>query len=163
MISTVLVEHPWMTTVGLVALVVLGPVVGAWLMPRPQIARVLLALSILAVALLAFVPTGRELAVGCTMEWSVPTLGAVELMGNVILFVPVVLLAGVVTRRPLVMLLAASGASVLVEAVQAFATVLGRSCSSNDWLANTLGACLGAVLAVIALRLARSGRHRHPV
>ncbi|WP_315092928.1 VanZ family protein [uncultured Cellulomonas sp.] len=90
------------------------------------------------------------------MEWTLPTLGAVELMVNVILFAPVALLAGVLTRRPVAALLGASAASLVVEAVQAFVTVLGRSCSTDDWLSNTLGALLGALLAVAALRLARA-------
>ncbi|WP_199424752.1 VanZ family protein [Actinotalea solisilvae] len=155
MLSTALVERPWLTTAALLALVVLGPVVGAWLAPRPRVTRLLLALALVAVAALTLVPTGRELAVGCAVEWAVPTLGAVEVMANVVLFVPVALLAGVLTRRPLVVLLAASGASLLLEVLQAFATGLGRSCSTNDWLANTLGALLGTVLAAVALRLAR--------
>jgi hypothetical protein len=32
--------------------------------------------------------------------WTFPTLGAVELVANVVLFAPLVLLAGVLTRRP---------------------------------------------------------------
>lgn len=154
MLSTALVERPWLTTAALLVLVLLGPVAGAWLAGQPRVTRVLLALALVVVAALTLVPTGRELAVGCAVEWSVPTLGAVELIANVVLFVPVTLLAGVLTRRPLVVLLAASGASVLVEVLQAFATGLGRSCSTNDWLANTLGALLGAGLAWVALRLA---------
>ncbi|TDC46176.1 VanZ family protein [Jiangella ureilytica] len=154
MISTVLVEHPWMTTTALVALVVFGPVAGAWLLPRPRVTRVLLGVCLVPVALLALVPTSRELAAGCAVEWSVPTLGAVELMANVVLFVPLVLLAGVLTRRPAVALVAASGLAALIELVQAVVPALGRSCSTDDWLSNTLGAALGAVLAVAGLWLA---------
>ncbi|QWZ10098.1 VanZ family protein [Nocardioides panacis] len=154
MLSTILVEYPWITTVALVVLVVLGPLVGAWLVPNVPMTRVLLTVSIGAVALLTLVPTSRDLAVGCATEWDLPTLGAVELMANLTLFAPIVLLAGVLTRRPLVALVVASGASAVVEAVQAFATVLGRSCSTNDWLSNTLGSLLGAGLAAAALRLA---------
>lgn len=154
MISTVLVEHPWMTTTALVALVVLGPLAGAWLVPRPRVTRGLLGLSLVPVALLTLVPTSRELTAGCAVEWSLPTLGAVELMANVVLFVPLVLLAGVLTRRPAVSLVAASGLSALIEVVQAVVPALGRSCSTDDWLSNTLGAALGAVLAVAALWLA---------
>lgn len=163
MLSTVLVEHRYLTTVALVVLVVFGPLVGAWLVPRARITRVLLTLSIATVAVLSLTPTSREIAIGCALEWDLPTLGAVELMANVILFVPVVLLAGIATRRPLVALLVATGASVIVEAVQAFAPVLGRSCSTNDWLSNTLGAALGAALAAATLRLARMVERRDKV
>ncbi|WP_149205184.1 VanZ family protein [Actinotalea subterranea] len=155
MLSTVLVEHPWLTTAALVVLVVVGPLAGAWLVPRPRVTQVLLGLSLVVVAALTLVPTERELAVGCTVEWGLPRLGAVEAVANLVMLGPVVLLAGVLTRRPLAMLLAGSGLSVLIEAVQALAPALGRSCSTNDWLQNTLGAVLGALLAVVALRLAQ--------
>ncbi|ASO22321.1 hypothetical protein FHR81_004326 [Actinoalloteichus hoggarensis] len=160
MISTFLVTYPWLTTTALMLLIVVGPLAGAWLADRPRATRVLLGLSIAAVLVLTFAPASRELEIGCSVEWDLPRLGAVELMANVILFVPVVLLAGVLTRRPILMVAVASGASVLIELVQAFATVFGRSCSTNDWLANTLGALLGAVLAVAALWLARSFQAR---
>ncbi len=131
----------------------LGPPVGAWLVPRVRTTRALLGLSILTVVLLVLAPTGREVAMGCVVEWTIPTLGAVEVMANLILFTPVVLLAGIATRRPLAALLLGSAASALLEVVQASAPMLGRSCSTNDWWSNTLGALLGAVLAAAALRL----------
>jgi glycopeptide antibiotics resistance protein len=162
-LSTTLVEYRWMTTVALVVLVVFGPLVGAWLVPRARSTRVLLTMSMVTVALLTLTPTSRALAVGCAMEWDLPTIGAVELMANVILFAPIVLLAGIATRRPFVVLLAASGFSAVVEVVQALATVLGRSCSTNDWLSNTLGASLGAVLAAAALLLAGTAEQRNKV
>nr|WP_281387175.1 VanZ family protein [Jiangella mangrovi] len=142
-----------MTTTALVVLVVLGPLAGAWLVRRPRVTRVLLGLSLVPVAMLTLVPTSRELDAGCAVEWSVPTLGAVELMANVVLFAPLVLLAGVLTRRPVAALLAASALSALIELVQALVPALGRSCSTNDWLSNTLGAVLGAALAGVALWL----------
>jgi hypothetical protein len=154
-LSTILVEYPWMTTVALAVLVVFGPLVGAWLVSRARVTRVLLALSIVTVALLTLFPTSRQLTLGCTIEWDLPTFGAVELMANVILFAPVLLLAGIATRRPLAALLVASGASAAVEGVQALVPWLGRSCSTIDWSSNTVGASLGAVLAAAALRLAR--------
>lgn len=155
MLSTILVENSWLTTAALVVLIGLGPLVGAWLVPRRRFTQLLLGSSILVVALLTLVPTNRELTVGCALTWSVPSIGAVELIANLVLFVPVVLLAGVLTGRPLTSLVVASGASVLIEVVQAFAPVLGRSCSTDDWLYNTLGAVIGALLAAVALRLAR--------
>lgn len=161
MLSTYLVEYPWATTVALMGLIAFGPIVAAWLAPRPQFMRALLGLAILAVALLTFVPSGREVAIGCVIEWDLPKFRAVEHMANVVMFAPVVLLGGVSTRRPVAVFFLASGASLLIETIQAFVTVLGRSCSTNDWLFNTIGALLGAVLAAAALRLARvTGRQR---
>lgn len=161
MITTLLVEHPWLTTVTLLALVGLGPLVGAWLVLRPRPARWLGIAALVPIVVLTLVPTSRSLEVGCAVEWSLPTLGAVELMANVVLFVPAVLLLAVASRRPIVVLLGASATSALIELVQAVVPALGRSCSTNDWLSNTLGAVLGAGLAAVALVLARrptSGR-----
>jgi VanZ family protein len=100
-------------------------------------------------------PTDRVLPVGCVQEWSVPTLGRVELVANVVLFVAPVLLLAVATRRPVLAVLAGTAASFGIEALQSVATVLGRSCSTNDWLMNSLGAVLGGVLAVLALAISR--------
>lgn len=114
----------------------------------------------LPVVALTLVPTSRDLVVGCAAEWSFPKLGAVELMANLVLFVPPALLLGVALRRPLLVLVAASATSALIEVLQAFATALGRSCSTNDWLYNTLGAALGAAIALAALRARRETRAR---
>lgn len=159
-LSTILAEHPWLTTVTLAVLVVVGPLLGAWLVGRRRSTAVLLGLALLVVAALTLVPTSRDLERGCWVEWTVPTPGAVELVANVILFVPVVLLLGVLLRRPVVAFVVASAASVLVEAVQALAPALGRSCSTNDWLSNTIGAALGALLAAISLALHRRVQRR---
>ncbi|MDT9591481.1 VanZ family protein [Nocardioides zeae] len=155
MITTVLVQHPWLTTVALVASVVVGPVVGYCLVGRRRLATWLALISLLPVVALTFSPTGRDLAVGCAVEWDFPTLGAVELMANVVLFVPPTLLLGVALRRPLVVLVGASATAALIELLQAVATPLGRSCSTNDWLSNTLGAALGVAIAGVAIALHR--------
>ncbi|WP_322920573.1 VanZ family protein [Nocardioides renjunii] len=153
MITTVLVEHRWLTTTALVLLVVLGPAVGYWLTDRPRLAGAAALLSLVPVAALTLMPTSRDLAVGCAVEWAMPSLGAVEPMANLVLFVPPALLLGVALRRPIAVLVGASAVSALIELAQAFLTGLGRSCSTNDWLSNTLGAALGAGLAVAALWL----------
>lgn len=161
MITTLLVEHPWLTTVTFLALVGLGPLVGTWLVARPRLGAWLGIAALVPIVGLTLVPTSRALEVGCAVEWSLPTFGAVELMANVVLFVPAVLLLAVASRRPIVVLLGASATSALIELVQAMAPALGRSCSTNDWVSNSLGAVLGAGLAAVALVLARrrtSGR-----
>lgn len=155
-ITTVLVQYPWITTVTFVSLVTIGPAVGYWLVVRPDLAKVLALASTLPVAASTLIPVSRDLAVGCATEWDFPTFGAVELMANVVLFVPPALLLAIGVRRPLVVLLALSLVSGLVEVTQAFVTALGRSCSTSDWLANTLGAALGAAIATLALRLRRT-------
>lgn len=158
MLSTFLVEHRWIVTVGFVVTVTLGPVLGYWLVGRPRLTTWLAFAAVVPVAVLTFTPTNRDLDVGCATEWSVPTFGAVELMANVVLFVPPVLLFGLAGRRPLLSLLAATLTSALIESLQAVLPVLGRSCSTNDWLSNTLGSVLGAALAALVLGAVRS-RH----
>ena len=153
MITTFLVEHPWITTVGLAACMVLGPALGYWLVDRPQLTRSLAMAAVIPVAVLTLAPTSRDLEVGCAAEWSFPTFGSVELMANVVLFVPPVLLLGVALGRPLLVLLGATVTSGLVELLQALVPALGRSCSTNDWLSNTLGSVLGAALAALVLEV----------
>lgn len=48
-----------------------------------------------------------------------------------------------------------TGLSVTIEATQAAVTSLGRSCDSNDWITNTMGAVIGAALGWGALPFAR--------
>lgn len=154
MITNALVEHPWLSPLALVVAVVVGPVLGAWLVSRPRAARWLTAVSLLPVAVLTLVPVDRELFARCTAEWVLPTPGRVELAANVVLFVAPALLAAVATRRPVLVLVAASALSAAVEALQAAVPALGRSCDTSDWLSNTTGAVIGVLLAVVALHLA---------
>jgi hypothetical protein len=161
-ISTLLVEHPWLTPAALAVLVVLGPLVGRWLAPRPRAAWVCTALALLPVAALTLVPVDRELFGRCEVAWVVPTFSRVELFANVVLLVPAALAAAVALRRPLLALLAGSALSAAIELFQALVPSLGRSCSTNDWLANTVGAALGAALGWVALRWAAPPRSTLP-
>ncbi|MBO9553583.1 VanZ family protein [Cellulomonas sp.] len=156
MISTLLVLHPWFGPAAFALLVVGGPLLGRWLLGRPlRVSWVLFGLSLVPVVALTLVPVQRELYARCVVQWALPTFGRVELMANVLLFVPPVLLAAVAVRRPLVALAGGVVGSAVVEALQALVPALGRSCDTNDWLSNTVGALLGAGLALVALRLAR--------
>lgn len=156
MISTVLVEHPWLSPTALALLVLFGPSVGSWLTTRPRMAGWLTGAALLPVALLTMVPVDRQPSVRCEAAWSIPTVERVELAANVILFVAPVLLASVFTRRPLRVGVVASGLSVAIEVIQASVPALGRSCSTNDWLSNTVGAAIGALLGLLALRRAQA-------
>ncbi len=155
MITTLLVEHPWLSPTLLVALMAAGLLAGPWLVARPRVAWALTAASLLPVAALTLVPVERELYARCSVQWALPTPGRVELMANVVLFVAPVLLAGVAARRPVLAFLAGSATSVAIEAVQAVVPAIGRSCDTNDWLSNTLGALVGAGLAWAILRRAQ--------
>ena len=158
MLATFLVTHPWLSPLALAVLLVAGPLVGSWLVARRRLAWSSFGLSLVPVLLLTLVPVDRELFARCSVGWALPTPGRVELMANVLLFVAPALLAGVALRRPVVALLGGVVASALVEVFQALVPALGRSCDTNDWLSNSIGAFLGAGLAAVALRLAARRR-----
>jgi len=155
-ISTLLVAHPWLSPTALAVLVVAGPLVGRLLLDRPpRLAWILCGASLVPIALLTLVPTSREVFERCTVAWALPTIGRVELLANVVLFVPPVLLAAVASRRPWLALAGGVVGSAVIEAVQALVPALGRSCDTTDWLSNSIGAAVGAALAGVALWLAR--------
>ncbi|HEY8589257.1 MAG TPA: VanZ family protein [Naasia sp.] len=160
MIADVLLQNPWLVPVALVALVIVGPFAGAWLAARPRIAVIAALLSLLPLAALTLVPVERELYGVCEVRWTLPTPGRVEAFANLALFVAPVLLAAVATRRLLRVFTAAVLLSAGIEVLQAAVPALGRSCDTDDFLANTLGAALGTVLAVLALALARRRARR---
>ena len=112
----------------------------------------------LPLALLTLMPQDRELFARCEVRWELPTLTGPESLANILLLVVPVLLAGVATRRPLLAVLAGSGLSVVVEAVQAAVPAIGRSCDSGDWINNTIGAVIGGALAGLSLTVAIVGR-----
>ena len=147
-----------MSPAALGLLVVLGPFVGARLARRSALAWLLCAGALVPVALLTLSPVDRELYARCTVQWALPTPGRVELMANLVLFVGPALLAGVASRRPLVVLVALSVLSGALEVLQALVPGLGRSCDTTDWSSNTIGAAIGAGLAAAALLLARASR-----
>ncbi|WP_390620165.1 VanZ family protein [Cellulomonas timonensis] len=51
--------------------------------------------------------------------------------------------------------LLAAWSSAGIEVVQALLTGLGRSCDTNDWLSNSIGAVIGAGLGWAALAVRR--------
>ncbi|MEP7114804.1 MAG: VanZ family protein [Ilumatobacteraceae bacterium] len=157
MLTDLLLDHKWVTPTILILLVVVGPVAGSHLVDRTSLARVLTAASLLPVAVLTSIPQDRELYSRCELTLNVvwPTPSRVELMANVVLFVAPVLLVAVATGRPAMALLAGTALSFAIEAVQAALPALGRSCDSNDWLTNTMGAVIGAGLGCTALMMAR--------
>lgn len=155
MLTTLLVSAPWLVPAGLACFAALSPFLGVWLASRPRTRSLLLWASVATLLLLVFLPTGRELSVQCAAEWTLPTPGAVEVFANVALFVPVTFFVGLSLRRPWRAGALLSAGSALIEATQALLPAIGRSCSTGDWFANTLGALLGSALATFALWAAR--------
>ncbi len=160
MITTFLIEHRWLPPVALALLVVLGPLVGRLVAHRRRAAWLLTGLATLPVAVLTMLPTERRAYEWCEVAWTLPTVARVEPAANVVLFVAPALFAAVATRRPAAAFVAATVLTALIELGQALLPAIGRSCSTNDWLSNTIGAAIGVVLGMVALRLA--GPVQHP-
>jgi hypothetical protein len=160
-ITNALLDHAGLVPLALLAVAV-GCVLLGWVaLGSRRLTGTLLGASLLPVVALTLVPTATSRVddVRCTVQFALPTLGSVELLANVALFLPPAFFGALVTRRPVWALAAATGASVAVETLQALVPVLGRACDTNDWLMNTLGATVGVLLAVGALAAA-SRRHR---
>jgi glycopeptide antibiotics resistance protein len=151
-LSTLLVHLPWLAFSVLIGIVLLGPFAGAWLAGQPRTTSALLAISALGIAVLTLYPEGDpqpEVTCAVAVPYLSPT--AVESIANIVLFMPVAVLAALRWRRPIVAILGASALSAIIEAVQAFVPLIGRACDTSDWITNTIGAVLGGVVAVAAL------------
>lgn len=138
----------------LAAFAIGGPLAAWWLARRRRTAGMLAAAAFVPVLLLTLSPTRRAMTFGCAVDWS-PQLTASEPLANVLLFVPFVLLLAAATRAPVRAALAGSALSFGIETVQAVVTAIGRSCDTSDWIANTTGSVIGAVLAAVGLGFAR--------
>ena len=160
MISTFLVEHAPLVRIGFWVAVAAATLL-AWVLHRLRLRRVLLGLSavaVVAVLVLTLLPDGaRPGGVTCTVQFSVPFQG-IDTLANVAMLLPLVLFLGTATNRPLTVLTGAVALSAVVEVVQALAPVLGRRCDTNDWFMNTVGAVLGAVIALVICALERRRR-----
>ncbi|KQQ25601.1 VanZ family protein [Frondihabitans sp. Leaf304] len=160
MISTFLVEHAPLVRIGFWVAVAAATLL-AWVLLRLRLRRVLLGLSavaLIAVLVLTLLPDGaRPGGVTCTVQFSVPFQG-IDTLANVAMLLPLVLFLGTATNRPLTILTGAVALSAVIEVVQALAPVLGRRCDTNDWFMNTVGAVLGAVVALVICALERHRR-----
>ncbi|MCJ1674564.1 MULTISPECIES: VanZ family protein [unclassified Rathayibacter] len=161
MISTFLVEHAALVPIGFWIAVALVTAL-AWLLHRRGARRTLLVLAAVAflagIALTMYPPDGTPL-VFCTVQFSVPFDG-IDTLANIALLLPGALLLAVAVGRPVLVAAAVSGLSALIELVQASVPAIGRSCDTNDWFMNTIGAVLGALLAavILAIENRRAGR-----
>jgi len=159
-ISTFLVEHAPLVRIGFWVAVAAATLL-AWVLHRLRLRRVLLGLSavaLIAVLVLTLVPDGaRPGGVTCTVQFSVPFQG-IDTLANVAMLLPLVLFLGTATNRPLTILTGAVALSAVIEVVQALAPVLGRRCDTDDLAMNTVGAVLGAVIALVICAIDRRRR-----
>jgi VanZ family protein len=155
MISTLLAEYPWVARIGIVAVLISAPFVARWLCPRRRMAWAVVAVSATAITVLTLLPDGTRTVAGCELRFSPTALLGVEPLANIVLFLPLTLTLTVLTGRPAPAFLAGLSLSLVIELMQWAVPAIGRSCTSTDWVANSLGAALGAALAALGLWRAR--------
>lgn len=160
MISTFLVEHAPLVRVAFwVGIAVVAGL--AWMLHHLRLRGVLLGLSglsVVAVLALTLLPDGAPRdGITCTVQFSVPFQG-LDTLANLAMLLPLVVFLGTATNRPLTVLAGAVILSAVIEFVQAIAPVLGRRCDTDDWFMNTVGAVLGAVMALAVCRIDRHRR-----
>lgn len=160
MIATILIEYRWLAPILLLLALTVGPLGGRWLVDHRRMATTLTIVSFLFVAVLTLAPNGRSARIGCEVQWMLPTWGRVELVANVVLFAVAVMFLGVAIGRPLIAFAAGSAVSATIETSQGLVVWLGRSCDTTDWLSNTIGSGVGALLASLALCLAGYARRK---
>lgn len=157
MISTFLAEHVLLVRIGFWLALVCAAAL-TWLLHRLRLRRVLFgfsAVAAVAVLVLTLLPDGaRDGGVTCTVQFSVPFQG-IDTLANLAMLVPLTLFLGTASGRPVAVLLGAVALSAGIEATQAVLPVLGRRCDTDDWSMNTIGALLGAGIAVVVLALDR--------
>ncbi|MWV51265.1 VanZ family protein [Rathayibacter sp. VKM Ac-2803] len=152
MISTILVENAALVRVLFWVAIAASAVLG-WLLVRAGRSRalsVLAALALVAGLAVALSPEDNRAPAFCTVQFSVPFQG-LDTLANIAMLLPLTLFAALRIRRPVLVAAAVSGLSALIELVQALLPDLGRSCDTDDWFMNTVGALVGAVLAAVIL------------
>ncbi len=163
MLSTYLAAYTWLAPAIVATELIVGLLLACVLVARPRVAWTLAAVAVAATLALTLYPSGRASGVGCTFDVELLLL-APEPLANIALFVPVALLVAVATGSPFRGVLAGAALSAAIEVVQAIAPIIGRACTADDWLANSIGAALGAGVAALGLLLRRrAGRHRDTV
>lgn len=163
MISTFLVLHADLVPVFFWLTLAAGALLG-WLLHRSDRQHALLALAILGLIsplALTLSPASGSPDAFCTVQFSVPFQG-IDTLANLAMLVPLALFASLRFRRPLRTFAAVSGLSALIELTQAFLPALGRSCDTDDWFMNTIGAALGTLVAAGIIALGRR-RARTPI
>lgn len=155
-LSTLLIGVPWMAFSTLIGVLVVAPLLGAWLVEKPRLTRALLVAAALVVAALTLYPDGDP-SPGRTCAVDLPYLAptAVESTANILLFVPIAFLLGIAWRRPVAAVLLTAATSAAIETVQALVLAIGRACDTSDLITNSLGAILGGLCAYGALLLRR--------
>lgn len=154
MLSTYLAAYTWLAPAIIATELIVGLLLASVLAARPRASWALAGIAIAAMLALTLYPTGRESDVGCAFDVELLLL-APEPLANIALFVPPALLVTIATRSLLWGALGGAALSAAIEVVQAVAPAIGRACTIDDWLANSIGAALGAGVAALGLLLRR--------
>ena len=159
MLSTYLAAYPWLAPAILSTELIVGLLLASVLAARSRTSWTLAAIAVAVTLALTLYPTGRRSPVGCTFDVELLLL-APEPLANIALFVPVALLVAIATGSPLRGALCGAALSAAIEVLQALVPAIGRACTADDWLANSIGAALGAAVAALGLLLRRRAMRR---
>ncbi|MFG3551009.1 VanZ family protein [Streptomyces sp. NPDC047725] len=137
-----------------------------WLIARKReptaLVPVLFAASLAGAITVTLLPgnAGTAGAGTCDTGWSLQSaLDSPSAWMNVALFVPAVLFAVLLFKRPVTTAAAAALSSGAIELAQT-GTVTGRSCSLTDFVMNVTGVLIGVVIGSAWLRARRGGGWR---
>jgi VanZ family protein len=158
-ISTILVENAALVHILFWAAVAVSAILG-WVLFRSGKAgalAVLAVIGLLGVLALTVSPSDGVRYAFCAVQFSVPFQG-IDTLANIAMMVPLTLFATLRLRRPLLVFAATTGLSAVIELAQALILTLGRSCDTNDWFMNTVGAAAGTLIACTIIVV--DGRYR---
>lgn len=159
MISTLLASNPALVRVLVVVGVLVCAGVGLILYRagRTRVLSVLAILGLVGVLALTLSPSDGPRYAFCTVQFSIPFAG-IDTLANLVMTLPLALFAALRFGRrirALAVFAAVSGLAALIELVQALVPVIGRSCDTDDWFMNTIGAALGVALAIMIMTFRR--------
>jgi len=158
-ISTLLASNPALVRV----LVVVGALVCAavgltlYRAGRTRALSVLAIMGLAGVLALTLSPSDGPRYAFCTVQFSIPFAG-IDTLANLVMTLPLALFSALRFGgriRAFAVFAAVSGLVALIELIQGLIPAIGRSCDTDDWFMNTIGAAIGAGLAIAIMSTRR--------
>jgi hypothetical protein len=164
LISTILVENAALVRVLFWVAIAVTVTLGWFLYGAGRLRwlAVLGSVGLAGALALTVSPSDNRALQFCSVDFSVP-FGGLDTLANIAMMVPLTLFTALAVRRPLPVFAAVAGLSALIELVQALFPALGRSCDTDDWLMNVIGAAIGALAAIAIISFTMRRTRRVPV
>ncbi|PSL37845.1 VanZ like protein [Labedella gwakjiensis] len=160
MISTLLASNPALVRVLVVVGVLVCAAVGLMLYRagRTRALSVLAIVGLVGVLALTLSPSDGPRYAFCTVQFSIPFAG-IDTLANLVMTLPLALFSALrfgSRLRAFAVFAAVSGLAALIELTQALIPAIGRSCDTDDWFMNTIGAAVGVAFAMAIMTAGRS-------